>query len=272
MNKVKIWIFKCWKNSLFKASVLGLVFAVTTYYIATRCGLANEILKISIALLTLGLPFFFLWIFRIYNTRKQLNERVIEWILNDRIKSLFWAGVLGIGLAIIAYIAADCSCNKIFQSSITLLFLGLPTFFTLWVFRTHDVQEQLDKAEKQLDKAEKQIKKTEENTNNNTFFECVRMLMFEAPPESDEKDRIKNSFHKKVALEQLAYLKRETGFDKKRIDLLTKSLSSLNTTELNYARLSGINLSDMNLIGISLIDADLSNADLSDLPPFLEPH
>ena len=261
MNKVKVWISKCCKNPLFKSSVLGLVFTVTAYYIATRCGLANEILKISIALLTLGIPFFFLWIFRIYNAQKQLSQRVIDQILNNRKISLLGAGFLGLILAFVIYDIATYCCLKpeILKSSITILALGLPTFFILWLFRTHDVQEQLQK--------------TEENTNNSTFFECARLLAAENLDEDKEEDtgnisgtktaeaedldedkrtnRIKNSLPKRIALEQLAYLKRETSFDKKKINLLT-----------SYAQLSGIDLSSANLEQVTLMKADLRGANL----------
>ena len=191
-------------------------------------------------------------------------NRFIDRILNDRIKSLIWAGVLGILLAIIAYIAAGYLCNKILQSSITLLFLGLPTFFALWVFRTHDVQEQLKKAEEQL-------KRTEENTNNSAFFECARLLATKDSPkdpnenvfEDPDKKRIKDSLPKKIALEQLAYLRRKTSFDKKKIDLLTKDLS-LSDKEFSHAQLRGLDLSGADLRGTTLINADLSGAQLID--------
>ena len=179
-------------------------------------------------------------------------NRFIDWIVNHRKWSLLGAGVLGLALATGVYIAAGYLCNKIFQSSITLLFLGLPTFFTLWVFRTHDVQEQLKKAEEQL-------KRTEENTNNNTFFECARLLT----AEGQDRNQTEDSLLKKIALEQLAYLRRETSFDREKVDILIKNIS-LEKKHLNYAQLCSINLSGMNLTGIHLDKADLSNADLRD--------
>ena len=238
------------------ASTIGLLLAFFTYTkVVDWLNIEEQALKIIITILVFSLSILF----------ALLRDKFIGWILKYRKWSLLGAAVLGLGLAtgvlILINKSGSDSCtalyeiitffknNQVLVSSITILALGLPTFFTLWVFRTHDVQEQ--------------IKKTEENTNNSTFFECVRMLIAETLPESDEKDRIKNSFPKKVALEQLAYLKRETGFDKKRIDLLIRNLS-LNGTELNYAQLSDIDLSGAKLKNTSLIEADLRDAKLID--------
>ena len=170
-------------------------------------------------------------------------NRLKEWILNDRIESLIRASVLGVLLAIIAYIAADYLGNEVLQSSITLLFLSLPTFFVLWVFRTYDVEEQLKKAEKQLNK-------TEENTDNSTFFECARLLATQ------------NALSEKIALEQLVYLRRETSFDKGKIDILTKNMF-LENKVLDSAQLSGLDLSGAKLNGASLIKTNLTGADLT---------
>ena len=119
------------------------------------------------------------------------------------------------------------------------LTLVIPTLAVLWVFRSYD--------------ARKQLEANKNNTNNNTFFECAKMLTEEHP-----EGKISS---KKIALEQLAYLKRETGFDEKRIDILTKGCD-LEEENLNYAHLSGIDLSGSKLNNTHLIGANLSNANL----------
>ena len=184
---------------------------------------------------------------------------VILWrdkFLKYRKLSLLGAGILGLGLAtgvlILINKSSSNSCTVLYEivtfiktyevlvSSITILTLGLPTFFTLWLFRTHD---------------------THENINNSTFFECARLLATKDPDEYKEENRIKDSLPNKIALEQLVYLKRETSFDKKKIDLLTRNLS-LGNKEFNYAQLSGINLYSTDLKKAILFNADLRNADL----------
>ena len=177
--------------------------------------------------------------------------------VNHRRCSLLRAGILGAGLACIAYCLISISglCNDILQSSITILFLGLPTFYVLWVFRTHDVQRQIDK--------------TEENTNNSTFFEYERILEEEksAPVISgsikDYDELIKYEYSpEKTALEQLAYLRRETNFDKNRIDSLTRG-RDLKGRNFNFARFSGLNLFEVDLTNGRLFKADLSGVNLT---------
>jgi len=165
-------------------------------------------------------------------------------IVKDREISLLIAGILGVMLALLGYcLFAYCGLNGTpLQANITLLFLGLPTFFVLWIFRTHDVQRQLDK--------------TQESIDNSSFLECARMLL------EDE------SSSKKTALSQLAYLKEQTEFNKSRIDFMTKRLyissecskqSKLSDKqyELSYARLYGLDLSEAKLFNVDLTGADL---------------
>ena len=174
--------------------------------------------------------------------------------VNHRRCSLLRAGILGVLFALVIYYFSRELNNKTLQSSITILALGLPTFYILWKFRTHDVQ-------RQIDKVQKQIAKTEENTNNSTFFECARMLT--EVKSAEGKPTKYDSLSKKIALEQLVYLKIEIGFDKKRIDSLTRGLD-LGGKNFNLARFSGLDLSKADLSGANLSGADLSRADLSE--------
>ena len=188
--------------------------------------------------------------------------------VNHRRCSLLRAGILGVLSAFFIYYFFFGLKHDILRSSITILFLGLPTFYVLWVFRTRDVQEQIDK--------------TEENTNNSTFFECARMLAEGKTAEErlEEKESVQynyESLSKKTALEQLAYLRRETGFDKKRIDSLTRGLH-LSSEIFEFARFNGLDLSkadlsraklneailiDAEFIGAELIGAELNGANLT---------
>ena len=168
--------------------------------------------------------------------------------VNHRRCSLLRAAILGVLSAFFIYYFFFGLKHDILRSSITILFLGLPTFYVLWVFRTHDVQKQIDK--------------TEEGTNNSTFFECVRMLtegepIPKMPKGVEDYNLIKHkSLPKKTALEQLAYI-RKNGFDKKRIDSLTRGLY-LENENFESARFSGLDLSTTNLNGANLRGADLT--------------
>ena len=125
----------------------------------------------------------------------------------------------------------DKELSKFTRNSLSLLVLGLPTFFTLWVFRTHDAQRQID---------------------NNTFFECARMLASEGKKVS-----------KKMALEQLLYLRQKNPFYKERIDSLTQGIP-LEKANLNSTQLKDINLSSADLTKAKLNDTDLTKAKLND--------
>ena len=165
----------------------------------------------------------------------------MDFFVKHRITSLFLAAGLGIVLfGCIYYLLEWCDFSKSFlgdneyadltRNSLSLLFLGLPTFFILWVFRTHDVREQID---------------------NNIFFECVRLLA------SGEKE-----ISTKVALGQLMYLRRKNPSYKKRIDSHTRGIP-LKKANLYFAQLYDINLLKTDLTGVDLTNANLSGANLT---------
>ena len=165
-------------------------------------------------------------------------ENIKPWVLKNRTYSLLVASLLGVVLAIAAYHCFDGLCTTVLHSSLTILALGLPTFFILWLFRTRDVQE---------------------NINNSTFFECARMLV-ETTQQGGEGE--KKSLSAKIALEQLAYLRKENSFNKEKIDLLTQGLN-LTRLDLKHAYLGGLNLSRADLSNAHLEVADLSGTKLS---------
>ena len=211
------------------------------------------------------------WILRKtkFESRKRWwREKYKPWIIKNRTYSLGWAGLIGIVLAIVIYWSFFLLEHSVLRSSLTILALGLPTFFILWLFRTYDVQRQIDK--------------TEENTNNSTFFECARMLIERYPKENTEKNPpliettlsplpdeigipphiLEKSLPTRIALEQLAYLRRGNRFDKRKIDFVTWELK-LGKMRLEGARLSGLNFTRADLRGVRLRFADLTNVNLT---------
>lgn len=176
-------------------------------------------------------------------------------ITKYRKSSLLAAGLFGVGLAFVLFpllidtvsfigdqfVSSSQGYKTTLRAHVTLLLLGLPIFFVLWLFRTYDVQRQIDKSQ--------------ESIHNSSFFECARML-------TDEND-----LAKKIALEQLAYLKEKSAFDEERIDFLTQGISLIgkDSTKVvfRHARLKGLNLSKASMCGISLTMADLREVNLS---------
>ena len=167
---------------------------------------------------------------------------IMDYFVNHRIKSLFLAAGLGLVLFICMYyllgwsdflknLWEDEKLADLTRNSLSLLFLGLPTFFILWVFRTHDVRKQID---------------------NNTFFECVRLL-------ASKEEKVIST---KVALEQLMYLRRKNPSYKRRIDSLTRGIP-LEKANLYFAQLYDINLFLADLTGTYLTHANLSGANLT---------
>ena len=102
----------------------------------------------------------------------------------------------------------------------------------------------------------KPTRQIEESIDDSTFFECIRLLV------SEEK-----KVSKKIALEQLLYLRRKNPSYKERIDSLTQGIS-LEGTTLDFAQLNEINLSNADfgeatLVGTRLIKANLTSARLA---------
>ena len=161
------------------------------------------------------------WILRKtkFESRKRWwSEKCKPWILKNRTYSLVLAGLIGIVLAIVTYWSFCLLKHSVLRSSLTILALGLPTFFVLWLLRTHDVQRQIDK--------------TEENTNNSTFFECVKMLT--DTKRIDEETALEQFRLKRIAFEQLIYLRKENSFNQERINILTRGIN-LEDLDLSHA-------------------------------------
>ena len=171
--------------------------------------------------------------------------------------------------------AANTGKSTWLDSSLTTLLLALPTLLLLWIFRTLDTREQIDKTETQIERTEQQIKKTQISTLTSSFIHALDMIS-----SHDLKRRA-------MGLIQLAQLKKQTiefkDFDAqidaatRRLDLSADLLegappvenqlpsliySSLENMDLSYAKLSGANLISAILSGANLIGATLSVANL----------
>ena len=125
-----------------------------------------------------------------FNVKKLSKE---SFWLKQRKTGLIITAVLGLILACLIYCFA-CSLNfdERIIASLTMLFLGLPTFFLLWVFRTND---------------------TKENIHNNAFFGALGLLG--------------NQETKREAIIQLMYLRNKLGVFKEQIDKTTSGINLL---------------------------------------------
>ena len=136
----------------------------------------------------------------------------LPWALKNRLYALVVSATAGLFLlGMITFLFRWLGCifyffaegNRI-QTSLSLLVLGLPTFLTLWFFRTHDTREQIEtsqniliKAEENMEIARKNIEiatenmeiarknieiatenteNTKKNIANQDFFDAMRML------------------------------------------------------------------------------------------------
>ena len=165
------------------------------------------------------------------------------------------------------------------DSSLTTIFLALPTLFVLWLFRTNDTREQIEKTNEQI-----------ENTQNNTLTSILTHAMDMIT--SDDLRR------RSTGLIQLGLFKKQTDKYNAQIDSATRNIdltphksagvplsnnikilhkykkallkkAALKGMDLSGAKLSGANLQFADLIGtdltnVDLVDADLTDADLTD--------
>ena len=118
--------------------------------------------------------------------------------------------------------------NGRIRTSLALLFLGLPMAYLLWLFRTHD---------------------TRENINRPAFFDALRLLSGSSVKE------------KEFGLRQLAHLRNEVKAHIAEIDALTKNLQ-LEEVVLVEINLKGFHLQKANLLRAKLHKANLQGANL----------
>ncbi len=166
--------------------------------------------------------------------------------------------------------------GKWLDSSLTTIFLALPTLFILWLFRTHDTRVQIEKTTEQIEKTQEQIEKTQEQIEKTQINTLTSML-------NHGLDMItSNEFKRRYAgLMQLGLLKKQTKIFNAQIDSATRNLDltpvDVNSKPLeeggripsNYQRallikapLKGMDLSGAKFRGANLEFADLTGADL----------
>ena len=227
----------------------------------------ERVIFLVISLITLPVLLFFLGIIK-------KNNLIKQWFLENRFIFLILAVFFGILLGIFWVKWDGCLTflpynlkeligiydkNKgsgLDLSLITVL-LGLPTVLFLWIFRTNDTREQINK------------------TLNNT----LTSILTHASDMITSNDLRRRT----MGLIQLAQLKKQTKDFDDQIDAATRGLnltfesknappggiltslifSSLENMDLSGASLSGVNLSGADLSGARLIDADLGGTDLS---------
>ena len=137
-----------------------------------------------------------------------------------------------------------------------LIIAGLPAAFCLWLFRTKDRKDQIEKAEGQIQKAEEQIQKaaeqiqkTQESTQASLLSNNLTLLTSDRP-----KARA-------VGLVQLFQIRNKEKVYKDQIDIATPGID-LQNVYLERADLKGANLRSAKLQTTYLPKADLQKANL----------
>ena len=163
------------------------------------------------------------------------KNKIKNFIINHRKTSLLIAGLCGIGLAILAYCLLPCVLPERLKTSLVMLVLALPTVFLLWLFRTHDVREQ--------------IREAQTNNQFNNFANAMKLFV-----ETDNKESIS------IGLKLLMKIKHQ-GLYEEEIDLATR-YKDLHRAKLRGADLQGANLLAADLRGAELWGANLQGANL----------
>ncbi len=176
---------------------------------------------------------------------------------------------------------SDATKGQWLNSSLSTLFLTLPTLLALWVFRTHDTREQIEKTKEQIEITKEQIEKTRINTLTSQLTHGLDMIT-------------SNEFRRRYAgFIQLGQLKKQTDNFNAQIDFATRYIdlravdldgkpaseeqilvsldcqrallmkAPLKGMDLSGAKLRGANLKFADLAGADLTDADLAIADLT---------
>ena len=155
------WILKNRKKSLFLSGCCSILFLIVVLALPSIFQSHN---------LLSGLSFI---VFLVFITILYKTEKIIFTPLLAPLYCLF--------LFLISEIQIQ-EKNKVLEYFLIAI-VGLPVFFLLWFFRTHDTRESIKKAEESIKKAEESIKKTEESTKKaeenikqNKLFNCFENL------------------------------------------------------------------------------------------------
>ena len=272
-------ILKWWLLGLI---ITGIIIILWPFFSQDRNLWIDEILIIVTILVIAKI----MSLYREYNAIKQ-------WIITARVWGLVFSAILGITLAFLWYVDKvwlfpPLIFEKIAQfktfigiekdvwlnASLTTLFLALPTLSVLWIFRTQDTLEQIEKTKEQIEKSQ-----------NNTLTSILTHAM-----DMITSDDLKRRF---TGLIQLGQLKKQTDIFNAQIDSVTRYIdltaldldgrplseeeylssdsqrallmkAPLKGMDLNGAKLRGANLEFADLTEAGLIDADLTEACLID--------
>ncbi len=174
------------------------------------------------------------------NCLQNNREKIKKNILQYRLSCLCGMAVVGIIIAICFYKWGACalglSTDDWITKNLTLLILSLPVLVLLWYFRTHDVKQQIEKAQS--------------NININLLNNGINLLL---NGEGGNKPA--------AGLILLAQLRQQDEQLHPQIDAITQGVA-LEKVKLRNAKLQGINLRDANLQGINLQIANLQGAQL----------
>ena len=137
------------------------------------------------------------------------------------------------------------------QNNLPLLAMSLPVLLLLWIFRTYDIRQQIEKTQKQIEEA---TKSREMSTYNNLLAVAMNMLV------SDKVEVRRKS------LVQLALVRHESPELKNQIDIATQNLILYQEERGEFPeeviKLSGAMLQNLNLKGAIMKKAQLLEADL----------
>ena len=117
------------------------------------------------------------------------------------------------------------------EKNFTLLILGLPTFFLLWIFRTLDTKESL---------------------NSNSFFGALNLI-------AGDKNQKRYGLITLIDLKKKNVYKDKINSILQNMDVVGANFSKLN---LSNSDLSGVNFQESDLRGSKLQEADLQRANL----------
>ena len=194
----------------------------------------------------------------------RLPANAKKWFFNNRITYLLIFALLGFIAAVTFYKhsyfllgAVDLTANERLNNSLFLIILSLPTLFVLWLYRTHDVKQQIEQSAEQInlsmlhkatdmvadkDPTRKSVglKQLDQIKKNGLFLDEINIL-------------IKSSIGKEVNLEK-------TNLEG--IDFEGVNLTKANLQEVN---LQGVNLTEANLEGANLQGAKLQGAKLQEV-------
>ncbi len=176
------------------------------------------------------------------NYLQNKREKIKKNILQYRLSWLCGMAVVGIIIAICFYKWGACvlglSTDDWITKNLTLLILSLPVLVLLWYFRTHDVKQQIEKAQS--------------NINVSLLNNGINLLL-------NVEDTGRNK--RAAGLILLAQLRQQDEQLHPQIDAITQGIA-LKEVKLRNAKLQGINLQDANLRGVNLQCANLRGADL----------